>query len=230
MKKIILTLFFLFAIFSLSNVINSSAERSSSTTVVINSNDELMEKLNKLEKKVYVDNLIQHIEFESEIIIPDYVDVKYVEYAYNLANQLKISTRMIFRLMYRESRFNDTIVSSQGARGFMQLMPDTRAEYAELLNVDTLKLDKDQEDIYIGMNYLKDLHDYWKNRGNSEKYSWKLCLASYNAGKGSVKKYQGIPPYKETMQFVDFISKAHSNPEFYSNYIKKYENSVKVSS
>lgn len=227
MKKIILTLFFLFSIFALSNITNSSAERT--TNAISNvTTDELIEKLNKLERQVYISNLIQHIEFESEIIIPEYVDVKNVEYAYNTANLLNLPTRMVFRLMYRESRFNDTVVSPMGAKGLMQLMPDTRESYAELLHIDTLKLTSDQEDIYIGLNLLKDLHDYWRQRGNSEKYSWKLSLAAYNAGPSSVHKYMGIPPFKETQAFVNYISKAHSNPEFYANYVKKYDNTSKV--
>jgi soluble lytic murein transglycosylase-like protein len=228
MKKIILTLIFIFSIFSLSNITNTNAEYNNRN----NANDELrydelLEKLNGLERKVYEDNLIQRVEFESEIIIPTTVDVKYIEYAYNLADTLELSKRMVFRLMHTESRFNDTIVSPRGAKGFMQLMPTTRSDYYALLHVDTLNLDYNQEDIYIGLNLLRDLYDYWRKRGNSERYSWKLALASYNSGKGTVIKYQGIPPIKETTDFVAFISKTHSNPDFYAKYIKKYEDSIK---
>jgi len=228
MKKIILTLIFIFSIFSLSNITNTNAEYNNSS----NANDELrydelLEKLNGLERKVYEDNLIQRVEFESEIIIPSRIDIKYIEYAYNLADTLKLSARMVFRLMHTESRFNDTIVSPRGAYGLMQLMPSTRSDYYKLLRVDTLNLDYNQEDIYIGLNLFKDLFDYWRKRGNSERYSWKLALASYNSGKGTVIKYQGIPPIKETQDFVAFISRVHSNPDFYANYIRKYENSIK---
>lgn len=226
MKKIILTLFFLFTIFTLSDITKSNAEN----IIVSNDINELHEKLNKLERKIFVDNLIQHIEFESEIIIPSYINIKYVEFTYNLANKLNIPTRLIFRLMFRESSFNDTIKSCKGAYGLMQLMPDTRSEYAKLLRVDTLKYDKNQEDIYISLNFIKELHNYWVKMGNSDYYSWKLCLASYNAGRGKVCKYNGIPPIKETQDFVNFISKSHSNPEFYLKYIKKYENKTNVGS
>lgn len=227
MKRIILTLFFILSLVSLNNISIGNAE---SKTENSKSNEFLADKLNKLEKKVYVDNLIQRIEFESELIIPENIDIKYVEYTYNLTKQLKLSTRTVFRLMYMESTFIDTLVSTKGATGLMQLMSGTRSDYYKLLRVDTLKLDKNQEDIYIGLNYLNDLHAYWISKGNSEKYSWKLALASYNAGYGNVLKYKGIPPYKETIDFVDFISKSHSNPDFFKNYIKKYENTTKVSS
>jgi len=233
MKKIILTLLFIFTIFSFANISTSNAEYSKSMVFVNNNTDnsiELAKKVENLERKMYVDNLIQRIEFESEIIIPNAINVKYVEYTYNLANQLKLPTRTVFRLMYTESRFIDTLTSSKGARGLMQLMPNTRNEYYTQLRVDTLKLDNNQEDIYIALNMLKDLHKYWKSKGHSEKYSWKLTLASYNSGSGSVKKYRGIPPYTETIDFVNFISKSPSNPEFYFKYIRKYENTVKISS
>ena len=229
MKKILITILFLFAIFTMSNITNSSAERSSAvnTNNTTLSDEMLLEKLNKLEKEVYTNKLMQHVEFESEIIIPEYLNAKYIEYAYNVSTQLKLPTRMVFRLMYTESRFNDTIISPMGAKGLMQLMPETRSLYYENLRVDTLKLDKNQEDIYIGLNFLKNQHEYWMKRGNSDKYSWKLTLASYNAGIVAVKKYQGIPPYRETVEFIAFILKAHSNPQFFANYIKKYENTSK---
>jgi soluble lytic murein transglycosylase-like protein len=109
----------------------------------------------------------------------------------------------------------------------MQLMPTTRKLYYEALRVDTLNLDRNQEDIYIGLNKLKDEYTFWRERGNSVNVSWKLTLASYNAGKGTVIKYRGIPPYKETQDFVTFILKSHSNPQFFANYSRKYEDQIK---
>jgi soluble lytic murein transglycosylase-like protein len=114
-----------------------------------------------------------------------------------------------------------------GAYGLMQLMPATKQMYQALLRTDTLNLDKNEEDIYIGLNYLKDLYSFWKGKGNLDKVSWRLALASYNAGKGNVLKYKGIPPYQQTIDFVSFIYRAHSNPDFYASYIKKYENQSK---
>ena len=73
---------------------------------------------------------------------------------------------------------------------------------------------------------IKDSYDYWTIRGNSEKYSWKLSLASYNSGIGTVIKYRGIPPIPETIDFIGFILKAHSNPTFIANYVKKYGNEI----
>ena len=226
MKKILLFLFLLISSFFISNTTGSNT----STTANDEMNRILTEKIAELQKKMYLQTLIQYIEFESEVIIPDYIDTKYVEYIYKVADTLKISTRVAFRLVYRESSFIDTITSSAGAHGLMQLMPTTKQMYQTLLRTDTLKLDGNEEDIYIGFNYLKDLYSYWKERGNSDKFSWKLSLASYNAGRGKVLYYRGITPYQQTIDFVSFVYKTHSNPDFYANFIKKYEIQLKTRS
>ncbi|MFA5207087.1 MAG: lytic transglycosylase domain-containing protein [Candidatus Paceibacterota bacterium] len=234
MKKIMLFFFLLFSSFFFSNITVSNAENTENgakrmTEMIV---DREKEEYIRMYNEIYQKSLIQQIEFESEILIPDYIDFKYVEYAYNLANQLGFSTRTVFRLIFKESSFIDTINSPAGANGLMQLMPETRILYRKNLRTDTLNLDKNQEDIYIGLNILKNQYEYWRGRGNSENYSWKLSLATYNAGIVAVNKYKGIPPYKETTDFITFILKTHSNPTFYANILKreKNENTVKISS
>lgn len=166
--------------------------------------------MKRIKREIYLKNMIQEIENESEIIIPDYVDIKYVEYMYDLSKKLELPTRMVFRLVYRESLFIDTISSPEGARGFMQVMPDTYEMYAKLFNLDSLNLDDNQKNIYIGMHMLRELYDFWIERDNSNKISWKLSLASYNAGMGKVLYYNGIPPYKETINYIGFVLKEPS--------------------
>ena len=230
MKKIIATVFLLFSFYIFSFIPAGNAESSSVKYTVNGNEDELEKKLADLENEIRMNSLIQYIEFEAEIIVPEYVDFKYIEYAFNLANELQIPNRTTFRLIYKESCFVDTIKSPVGAYGLMQLMPDTRLTYQQLLRTDTLNLDRNEEDIYIGLNMLKDLYGFWHERGNSEKYSWKLALASYNAGKGRVIQYKGVPPYKETQDFVAFILRTHSNPQFFANYSRKYEDQIKDNS
>lgn len=167
--------------------------------------------IEKFKRQYYLENMVKEIEAESELKIPNYVDMKYIEYMYDLGKKLEIPTRLTFRLVFKESSFIDTVKSCEGAEGFMQLMPETEELYANALRVDTLHLDVNQENIYIGLNMLKDLYNYWNNdKGKPESYAWKLSLASYNAGIGKVLKYNGIPPYKETLKYIEFILREHS--------------------
>jgi soluble lytic murein transglycosylase-like protein len=101
-------------------------------------------------------------------------------------------------------------VSPRGAYGFMQVMPSTDKLYNKALQLDTLKLDDNEKNIYIGMHILKDMYDYWISKGKPDSYSRKLSLACYNAGIGTVLYYNGIPPYKETIGYIRFILKEHS--------------------
>lgn len=215
MKKIVLTTVIL--IFSL--FIGSPAGEAENTD-----NNGKSEFMLKIERQLYLANMIKEIEFESEVKIPGYVDIKYIEYMYDLSKKLDLSTRVVFRLVFKESSFIDTAYSDEGAEGFMQVMPKTREYYGEKLRVNTLGLDKNQENIYIGLNMLKDLYQYWNGKGNTEICSLQLTLASYNAGIGKVLKYKGVPPYEETLNYIKFILQQHSEPELYVTRVNKLKN------
>lgn len=94
------------------------------------------------------------------------------------------------RLVQQESGWNPTAKSNKGALGLAQLMPKT----ARALRVDPLD---PQENLEGGARYLA---KQYRKFG-----SWPLALAAYNAGPGAVKKYGGVPPYKETQNYVKVI-------------------------
>lgn len=87
------------------------------------------------------------------------------------------------------------IVSSAGAMGLMQLMPETAAEYGVSNAYDP------EQNIRAGTAYLASLIDRYNDEG--------LALAAYNAGPGAVDKYgRRIPPYRETRNYVARIRNA----------------------
>ncbi len=88
-----------------------------------------------------------------------------------------------------ESGFNVHAVSPKGAQGLMQLMPGTARELAVTDPFDP------RQNIFAGARYLKQLLDE-----NDNQY-WR-ALAAYNAGAGRVARYDGIPPYRETINYI----------------------------
>jgi hypothetical protein len=110
------------------------------------------------------------------------------------ARKYRIDENLLFAIIKVESNFNSSAVSSAGAQGLMQLMPAT----AEELGVTNI-LDPAQN-IAGGSQYISKCLRLFK--GDQE-----LALAAYNAGPGAVKKYGGIPPYKETQNYVRLVTK-----------------------
>jgi hypothetical protein len=103
-----------------------------------------------------------------------------------------VDPRFIHAVIQQESKYKADAKSSVGARGLMQLMPDTAKRFD--CN-DT----KDQTcNVGAGTKYLA----WLLKRFNGDV---KLALAGYNAGEGAVDKFQGVPPYPETQNYVNKI-------------------------
>jgi soluble lytic murein transglycosylase-like protein len=91
-----------------------------------------------------------------------------------------------------ESNFNSAAISPKGAIGLMQLMPETAKLYGADPRIAEQNLD-------AGAHYLRDLMDRYAKKCRN---SLPRVIAAYNAGPGMVDKYRGIPPFRETRQYV----------------------------
>ena len=114
----------------------------------------------------------------------------YLTMAKDAARRHGVPEDLFLRLVQQESGWNPTARSHKGAYGLAQLMPAT----ARALGVDRTD---PRENLEGGARYLK---EQYRTFG-----SWRLALAAYNAGPGAVKKYNGVPPFRETRNYVKVI-------------------------
>jgi soluble lytic murein transglycosylase-like protein len=112
------------------------------------------------------------------------------------ARRHNIDPRLVAAVASRESAYDPRAVSRAGACGIMQLMPAT-ARFLGMSDVFDIR-----ENVFGGTRYLRTLLDTF--HGDLD-----LTLAAYNAGPGAVQRYNGVPPYRETQQYVKLVRAAY---------------------
>lgn len=119
---------------------------------------------------------------------------KYNDIIIDAARHWDVDAALVSAVIKAESDYNPRIVSNKGARGLMQLMPATAQRFGVTDSFDP------RENIFAGTRYLRWLLK--KFDGNAD-----LAVAAYNAGEGNVWKYEGVPPFRETVNYINRIAK-----------------------
>jgi soluble lytic murein transglycosylase-like protein len=119
---------------------------------------------------------------------------RYGEVIRQAATLYQIPEQLVRAIIRCESDYDPRAVSVSGARGLMQLMPDT----ASLMQVRDI--DDPRENIFGGVRLLRIL-------ANEFNGDLELTIAAYNAGDGAVIRFGGIPPYAQTRDYVVSVTK-----------------------
>ena len=108
-----------------------------------------------------------------------------------MARETNVPWNLVMAIIKTESNFDPMAVSSRGAKGLMQLMPGVCKDYKVKDPFDV------RENIRAGTRYFRWLFDRFKDVT--------LSMAAYNAGPGRVDQYNGVPPFKETRQYIQKV-------------------------
>jgi soluble lytic murein transglycosylase-like protein len=119
---------------------------------------------------------------------------RYADWIHQAATLYQIPEQLVRAIIRCESDYDPRAVSVSGARGLMQLMPDT----ATLMQVRDI--DDPRENIFGGVRLLRIL-------ANEFNGDLELTIAAYNAGDGAVIRFGGIPPFQQTRDYVVSVTK-----------------------
>ena len=132
------------------------------------------------------------------------IQAPYGDMIQSAAKKYSVDADLIFSVIAAESNFNPRAISRRGARGLMQLLPATGTRFGVKDIFDPA------QNIDAGTQYLRDLMARY--RGDLV-----LTLAAYNAGPGAVQRYGRVPPYNETISYVQAIRKTYAQRKSKNN-------------
>lgn len=119
---------------------------------------------------------------------------KYNDIIVAASKKFDVDAALVSAVIKAESDYNPRERSNKGARGLMQLMPATASRFGVTDSYDPA------QNIHAGTRYLRWLLNTFD--GNAD-----LAVAAYNAGEGNVWKYEGVPPFRETVNYINRIAK-----------------------
>lgn len=146
----------------------------------------------------YVEVVLQfeRIVVPTEFTAPPKTSEDIESIVHHYATLYNLDAGLVFAVIRQESNFNPLAVSHAGASGLMQLMPGTALEMGVTDIFDPA------QNIAGGTQYLAKMLELFNG-------DLTLALAGYNAGPGNVKKYRGVPPFKETQDYIRRVLAGH---------------------
>jgi membrane-bound lytic murein transglycosylase B len=121
----------------------------------------------------------------------------YADLISSIAAEHHVDVRLVHAVIEQESNYQPRAKSKKGARGLMQLMPETARQYGVSNSYDP------KANLDAGVRHLKDL---------MSRLALPVALAAYNAGEATVRRYGGLPPFPETQAYVRSILRRVGTP------------------
>ena len=140
----------------------------------------------------YPEDMLAALPADKAVAEAPAIPERYRELITTTAEKHGVDAHLVHALIQVESAYHPRALSPKGARGLMQLLPSTGRQYGALDLFDP-KVNLD-----AGVRHLKSL---------LKRFDLPLALAAYNAGEGAVSRFGGIPPFKETRNYVSRILK-----------------------
>lgn len=140
-------------------------------------------------------------------------DARWRDFILRIANEYQVDPHLITAIIHSESNFNHQAISPKGALGLMQVMPQTaqRFGFKELFDPEN--------NIRAGTAYLK-----WLLLRFNDDVT--LAVAAYNAGENAVLRYKGVPPYKETQNYVAKVLRGYKEYEHVGHHLTTTQHHV----